>query len=86
MKQKIRQKDLDEGLKSFVSVLKLSSRELKKKTHKSPHPPLRNSGKGNRRSSLHSCDFPALGKVTKGVKRAPMEREQKKMGETTQTC
>lgn len=31
MKQKIRQKDLDEGLKSFVSVLKLSSRELKKK-------------------------------------------------------
>ena len=47
---------------------------------------LRNSRKGNRRLSLHSCDFPALGKVTKGVMQAPMEQEQKKMGETTQTC
>lgn len=38
MKQKIRQKDLDAGLQSFVSVLKLLSRELKKKPT-NPHTP-----------------------------------------------
>ena len=85
MKQKIRKKGLDEGLKSFVSVLKSSSRELKKKptnphTHHTEIPE-----KGNRHLSLHSCDFPALRKVT-SVMRVPTEQQQKKMRETTQTC